>query len=81
MSEGREVVLAVASRVPLLLGRLARSLFGMAFQSRRAATSFRRALKRNGVAPNLARKLTAQYKSQFSFMRLLRSAMRAARSD
>ncbi len=79
MTEEREVALVVASKVPLLLLRLGMSIVRLAVGSRRGAVSFRRALRRNGVEPALARKLTDHYRDQFNLMKLVQIAMRTGR--
>lgn len=81
MSEAGEILLAVASKVPLLVGRLVRTFFGTLRRSRRAASTFRRALKRNGMDAQVARRLSRRYRDHFSLRRLLTTVMRAARSD
>ncbi len=79
MTEDRSIFLVVASAVPIIVFRLGTSLLRLGFQARRGASTFKKQLRRSGIDPDLARKLAARYRSQWSLRRFISLAMREAR--
>lgn len=79
MTEARDVLGVVATRVPLLVLRLGSSFFRLLFGNRRAAASFRRALRKNGLGRRRARELATRYRHQTDVFRIIRRVVREAR--
>lgn len=79
MRRGAPTVLAVAATVPLLVARLGVGVLRATFRSRRSVRAFRRHLRRRGIDPETARRLTATFRRQTSLRHLVGTALRAGR--
>ncbi|MCJ2531336.1 MAG: hypothetical protein LN413_03320 [Candidatus Thermoplasmatota archaeon] len=76
MSEGRDIFGVVITHVPLLVARLGSSALRLLFGSRRAAWSFRRALRKKGISRRRARQLAGRYRRQVDILRIVRRVLR-----
>lgn len=80
MTEERSLFFAIASTLPLMVIRLTAGALRMGFRIRRGASTFNKELKRSGLPPDLARKLAARYREQWSLRRIISFAVKQARS-
>ncbi|MFQ5986457.1 MAG: hypothetical protein ACE5KQ_03780 [Thermoplasmata archaeon] len=76
MSEVRDILGAVVTRVPLLIARIGTSSLKLLFGSRRAAWSFKRALRKGGMSRRRAGQLARRYRSQVDMLQIVRRILR-----
>ncbi len=76
MSEARDIIGVVLTQVPLLVARLGSSAIRLLFGSRRAAWTFRRALRKKGMSRQRARQLAGRYRHQVDVFRIVRRVLR-----
>ena len=68
--------IVIAVLLPILIGRITRSVIGLAWTRRRTRSMFRRSLLRTGMTVDQADSLAGRYHARISFRELLRQRHR-----